>query len=178
MYINKQPIYIADTKSPGFLHEWADHESSLTDKLERIIGRTHLSLLSQDWITPTWWDKCLLKISDDLLFQREILMKSQNIDYWYARTIIPKKCYDLDPEFFKRLETESVKNLVFGQDTVQRLSKIYYPIDPQCLEYYWIKKYIKGIQGTLCVRLAEYSFQKKQSFYLAEILLPALGNLS
>lgn len=192
MYINNNPLLVADSKKPISLSDWINHQNSLTDKLLASKGSIDLELLSQEWTTPTWWDKYLLQInlicdvedregevikSQQLVFQREILMRSENIAYWYARTIIPQKCYDLNPDFFGRLEKESIRNLIFGNHEVHRVLMTGYPIDKQCIEFYWVKKYINTIKGTLWVRFGEFSYHHMESFYLMEILLPELENL-
>jgi len=174
MPINPHFIFAAKTQCSEQLSEWINYQYSLTDKLQKLKGTTELELIKQEWVLSNWWDKQLLQIKDKLVFQREIIMRSDGIAYWYARSIIPQKCYNMDPIFFKRLETESIKKLIFDDTKVRRLSLISYPVDHQCIEYYWVKKYINTVQDVLWVRLAEYSLQQKESFYLVELLLPEL----
>lgn len=178
MYFNGIPIFVAETNDPSTLGVWREQQSSLTDMLKSAKGNTQLEVISQNWIKPTWWDNYLLKVDGELVFQREILMKHDAVEYWFARTIIPQKCYNLDPHFFNRLEKESIRNLIFDTKEVQRINIINYPIDKQCVEFYWVKKQLVTIEGTLWVRLAEFSFQESESFYLVEILLPELENVS
>lgn len=178
MYFNNQLILSADVKKLEPIVPWVGHQDSLTDKLKKSKGSVELKLISQKWVQPTWWDSFSLKIKDKLLFEREIIMSSQNIDYWYARTIIPQKCFDLDPIFFQRLKNESIRNLIFTGDIVQRVQMIDYPINNQCIEYYWIKKHINTFEDSFWVRLAEFSVHQSESFYLMEILLPELENVS
>lgn len=177
MYFNNHPILTANIDDPDFLAEWRECGSSLTDKLLKAKGKVQLELISQKWVRPGWWDSYFLQIHEDLVFEREIIMKSGEIDYWYARTIIPEKCYELNPKFFYRLESESIRNLIFNEDKVSRLRMINYPVDQYCIEFSWVKKHIDNIQGILWVRLAEYSFQHTESFYLVEILFPELESV-
>ena len=158
--------------------EWVNYKQPLTDKLFQAMGNAQLELLSQQWMSTDLWSKRLLEIHDDLVFQREIIMKSHGLVYWYARSIIPQTCYDLDPCFFDRLKQESIKNLIFGECRVQRIHLINYPVDYQSTEFSWVKKYIDDLHGILWVRIAEFSFQKKESFYLVEIMLPELEELT
>ncbi|WP_241480299.1 chorismate--pyruvate lyase family protein [Legionella norrlandica] len=160
------------------LNNWLEYQGSLTDKLKAIRGSIELELLSQSWTSPKWWDRHVLHIKDENIFQREIIMKNSGIAYWYARSIIPQTCYDLSPEFFNRLKHESIRNLIFGESRVRRLPMLCYPVDQLNLEFHWVKKYIGSIQAPLWVRLIELVFLEKSSFYLTEILLPELGNLS
>lgn len=113
MSINYQSLLIADTKGPGLLKDWLEYQGSLTDKLKAMTGDAELERLSQNWSIPNWWDKYVLCIQDKSIFQREIVMKNQGIVYWYARSVIPQSCYALKPEFFNRLENESIRNLIF-----------------------------------------------------------------
>lgn len=174
MFINNQPIFIANPHKDDSLRDWREYAHSLTDKLQKVKGSTQLTLMSQKWTQPCWWDKYLLQIRDAQIFEREILMKHQDTAFWYARTIIPQKCYNVDPDFFKRLEKESIRNLIFDNPNVHRVTLLNYPIDKQCIEYHWAKRYLEQLDGVIWVRLAEYSFNELESFYLAELLLPEL----
>ncbi|CAM2894559.1 4-hydroxybenzoate synthetase [Legionella steigerwaltii] len=178
MPINAQSVFKINTQSSEHLKEWLNHQASLTEKLHQIKGDAQIELISQCWINTDWWNKNLLQIHDEMVFQREIIMKSHGLAYWYARSIIPKKCYDCDPAFFDRLKNESIKNLIFNEEKVRRLQWISYPVDQQCLEYYWVKRNLDSVQGVFWVRLAEFSFQQKESFYLVEIMLPELENIT
>ncbi|KTD68092.1 MULTISPECIES: chorismate--pyruvate lyase family protein [Legionella] len=178
MPINPQSIFTVNAQSSEHLSEWLNHQASLTDKLYQIKGDAQIELISQCWVNTDWWDKNLLQIQDEMAFQREIIMKSGGVAYWYARSIIPKKCYDLDPAFFGRLKDESIKNLIFNEEKVHRLKWFSYPADQQCLEYYWVKRHVNSVNGVLWVRLAEFSFQQKESFYLVEIMLPELERIT
>lgn len=178
MYINSQPIFFTETQDPDFLREWREHNGSLTDKLHAARGSTDLDLVFQNWCNLNWWERYFLNINDNRVFLREIIMKNAGIEYWYARTIIPQQCYDLNTNFFKRLEHESIRNLIFGETSVKRLNMICYPVNSENIEYHWVKHYIKAIQGSLWVRLAEYSVQSSESFFLIEILLPELESIS
>lgn len=182
MPINTHAILPVEAKSSPQLTQWLLQKTSLTAQLQKIKGEAKAKLIAQQWIKPTWWDINLLNIQDKLVFQREILMESHGVAYWYARSIIPQKCYELDAVFFNRLQNESIRNLIFGDERVQRLHLFNYPIDKLCVEYYWVKKFIKATKEILWVRLAEFRFhaekkQERASFYLVEILLPELENI-
>lgn len=178
MHINNQPVYVAETTNSEALKNWREHQYSLTDKLKEAKGSASLELISQKWIQPTWWDKYLLQVDDAPIYQREILMRHQDIVYWYARTVIPQNCYVLNPVFFKRLENESIRNLIFNNDKVQRVNIVSYPIDKQCIEYHWVRKYLYIRNEIVWIRLAQYSFENKGFFYVIELLLPELENVS
>lgn len=174
LYTNNPKFWASSYKKPHKLIPWLEHDRSLTDKLCSIKGQVALNVLSQQWVKPTWWDTFFLSIQEDTIFQREIIMESQGIPYWYARTIIPKTCYDRHETFFDRLKKESVRNLIFDNDAVRRVQFMVYPIDKQCIEFYWVNKLLPHFEGTAWVRLAEFSIQNNASFFLLEILLPEL----
>ncbi|KTD15619.1 4-hydroxybenzoate synthetase [Legionella gratiana] len=174
MPINTDSIFIINAQSSESLKGWLNYQASLTDRLQKIRGEVQLELISQHWVNPDWWDKNVLLIQDEHVFKRDIIMKSRGISYWFARSIIPKKCYDLDPAFFDRLKNESIKNLVFGNNRVERINWTNYPINHHCIEFYWVKKNINVVDGILWVRLTEFSFQQSESFYIVEIMLPEL----
>ncbi|MBA2649953.1 MAG: chorismate lyase [Legionella sp.] len=163
-------------KDHNKLSTWINHQHSLTDKLQAIHPDIVLKRMSQEWTKPSWWDTHHLKIYTDALFQREVILYSQNIAYWYAKTIIPKPCYDLNPAFFNRLERESLRNLIFDGQEVHRVHRSAYLINDTCIEFYWVKKYFPQITQDLWVRFSEYSY-KELSFYLLEMLFPELGAL-
>ncbi len=177
MPINTHLIFSLKAQSSNQFLEWINYQYPLTDKLREVNGDAQLELLSQQWLPTDMWSKSLLVIEDKTVFQREILMRSKGVIYWYARSIIPKACYELAPSFFDRLKNESIRNLIFNNDQVRRINAINYPVDQQCVEFFWVKKYIELTQETLWVRLAEFSFQQQESFYLIEIMLPALGEI-
>ncbi|ARB91077.1 chorismate--pyruvate lyase family protein [Legionella longbeachae] len=174
MPINTHSIFVINAQSPENLKKWLNHQASLTEMLQKIKGEAQLELISQNWVNTDWWDQNVLQIQEESIFKRDIIMKSRGVSYWFARSIIPKKCYALEPSFFDRLKNESIKNLIFGNDKVQRINSINYAIDHHCMEFYWVKKNINTVEGILWVRLAEFSFQQSESFYIAEIMLPEL----
>ena len=177
MYMHKIPIFTVKTNDSSSLRNWVEYPYSLTDRLKDALGHAQLEIISQKWMNPTWWDKYLLKINDQLIFQREILMKHQESTYWYARTIIPEQCYNVSPDFFNRLKKESIRDLIFDNNLVTRTNMTSYSINNQCIELCWAKKHIKDIHHPLWVRLAEYSFLGKGVFFLVELLLPELENV-
>ena len=174
MHRDSRHILAFDSQEPKNLSAWLNYHHSLTEKLQESLGAINLELLSQKWVKPCWWDYYFLQIKDDLVFQREIIMRSHGIKYWYARTIIPQKCYELNPALFDRLQKESVGNLIFGNNEVNRVAHHYYSVDHHCIEFYWVKKHINTIHGTLWVRFAEFSIRNQECFYLVEILFPEL----
>lgn len=182
MPINNHFMLAVDITEPNVLAPWCEHSLSLTDKLKEITGSVQLKLLSQEWTAASWWDKYVLDMTESTIFAREILMSHQEINYWYARSVIPKACYMLDPLFFNRLQHESIRNLIFDEQRVVRTDMVCYPINSQCIEFYWVNKYLNDKNRAVCeplwVRLVEYSFQQQGTFYLIEILFPELGCLN
>lgn len=178
MPINTHLIYSLKAPCSEQFLEWINYKEPLTDKLFQAQGDAQLTLIAQQWMNTDLWAKSILGVQNDLVFQREIIMKSHGLVYWYARSIIPKDCYKLDPCFFDRLKEESIKNLIFGESRVQRLDFINYSVDSHCIEFYWVKKYIRRPQDILWVRISEFSFQQKESFYLVEIMLPELESIT
>ncbi|RUR12178.1 chorismate lyase [Legionella sp. km772] len=164
------------TDAPEALRAWLYCNQPLTDKLKNLSGEAQLEVLSQGWTTSQWWDKKNLSI-EEKIFQREILMKSHGEVYWYARSIIPKSCYDQAPDFFKRLEKESIRRLIFDEPKVKLMKRIVYPINEHAIEFDWMKHYLPHIKDSFWVRLAEFIFQDQSRFYLIEILFPKLGDL-
>jgi len=172
-----QSIYRASVKESQGISSWLHHQHSLTDKLKEATGSAQVKILSQSWRDLSWWETYLLGVSDGTMFHREILMSSHDKPFWYARTMIPETCYQSGSDFFGRLAHESIRNLIFDNDDVHRIALVTYPIDRQCTEYYWVKQHLSDTQTPLWVRLAEYSYLGKHSFYLVEVLFPELERL-
>src|SRR3990167_1617374 len=81
---------------------WVSESCAITYKLERLLGKSELILLSQAWSLPNWWERRVLQINSALL-RRDILMQAKKEPFWFARTMIPLKTYTKDPIFFNRL---------------------------------------------------------------------------
>lgn len=177
MHINVQKILKIALPEPALLRIWLHYQQPLTDKLLQSTGSAELAVLEQGWRAPGWWDKYLLQVNDSKLFQREIIMQSHGQVYWYARTLIPKSCYSVQPEFFERLQRESLRHLIYDNPDVTRVGMVHYPVNHHCLEYYWVKKHMPYCAETLWVRMSEFTFMQDQSFYLMEILMPELEQI-
>src|SRR5690348_10114562 len=116
MALNLKSIYHPpNISSESAIEEWLLHEGSLTEKLKEKSGEAKLHLVSQNWCKPNWWDKYLLKVTHGLVWERVILMYSKQTPYWYARSVIPQNCYSLNRNFFDRLQTESIRDLIFDE---------------------------------------------------------------
>lgn len=162
-------------KDPDYLNDWVDYQDSLINKLHALTGHVALKRLFQDWVRPCWWERQVLDMTEPLLCRREIVIGDGRDVYWYARTIIPSACYELEPAFFDRLEQEPLRNLIFNEPKVNKQSRYCYCIDERCIEYYWVKDFIKNPADLIWVRVTKLCFKAKESFYLIELLLPQLG---
>jgi chorismate--pyruvate lyase len=163
-----------NARPPKSLEAWLTHESVLSDKLRAMRGEAKLLRLTQQWVWSSWWEKQVLSLDKSMLLLREIIMQSQGEPCWYARTFIPQQCYDSSPALFARLDTEPLGNLIFHTEGVKRHFLGHYAIDSSCIEYYWVKKHIPSLPERLWVRFSEVKVNETASFYLIEILLPAL----
>ncbi len=161
---------------PEALKKWLDHELPITYKLNELTGDAQLHLLSQGWIASDWWSRAVTQINEPC-FQRAIIMSSQGTNYWYARSIISQSCFQLDTNFFNRLEQESIRNLIYNEPKVRLHRRLIYPINDACLEWYWVKSFISSYT-TLWVRVKEYVFLDTEFFYLIEIFFPDLLDIT
>lgn len=161
---------------PKQLKQWLDHDLPITSKLNALTGDAHLNLLFQGWLPSDWWSASMAQINEPC-FQRNIVMSSHGANYWYARSIIPQSCYQLENKFFNRLENESIRNLIYNEPKVRMLRRLIYPINEACLEWYWVTQFITS-NTTLWVRVKEYSFLDFGVFYLIEVFFPNLLDIS
>src|SRR5262245_16386625 len=106
--MNNQFFFTAEINTPEYLNDWLNCSTSLTDKLQAITGSAELEVMSQEWVTPNWFDNYVFHIQDIRVLNREIMMRSHGTAYWYARSVIPESCYRVDSAFFNRLEKESI----------------------------------------------------------------------
>lgn len=172
--MSKAFYYNSAIERPPLLNDWLECSTSLTDKLQSYIGEITLTVENQEWITPKWFERYFFNIQNESILLREIIMRGCEKTYWYARSLIPLSCYQLDRVFFNRLESESIRNLIFGEQRVSRYSIKCYPINRFNIEYHWVEQYIPIIETTLWVRLSDYVLDNKEHFYLFEILFPEL----
>lgn len=162
---------------PKKLRQWLDCDSPITFMLLEKTGSADMELLHQDWILTDWWSRHVLHINDAQIFQRNIVMRSRQQIYWYARTIISHSCYSQNPLFFDRLQSETIRSLIYNNNRVQRVARTIYPVDNQCLEYYWPQKQNSENVARYWVRLSTYVFDKQSPFYLTELMFPNLEDL-
>jgi chorismate lyase len=165
-------LKIGSNPHPALL-PWLSHQSSLTDKLKIDSGDAQLEVLSQQWISPSWWDKFTLGLSCDAVMHRDIRMFSRQTACWYARTIIPNATYHANHSFFDRLKHESLGVIVFNEPRIKRNVLLNYVINDQCLEYYWLSA-LSNQNDQFWVRFSVFTIADTSSFYLVEILLPGL----
>ncbi|KTD11418.1 chorismate--pyruvate lyase family protein [Legionella jamestowniensis] len=158
---------------PERLLPWLTHQLSLTDKLKKERGEAVLSILKQEWKDCSWWDKYVLGLNINPVMHREIIMTSQNNACWYARTIIPHDCYEVNTSLFIRLKEESLGVIIFDTPEIQRERIVHYSIDSTSLEYYWLPHHLRE-RHSLWVRLSKFALPQSTFFYLVEILLPEL----
>ena len=170
MSIDKPSLLITEAEPDPYILSWLTHDTSLTAKLKKVSGEASLSLLSAKWSVPDWWDKMVLKIRDERVYRREILMSSASMPCWYARTLIPESCYHLDQVFFNRLKQESLNHLIFDEDKVQRTSLFHYFINEHCIETHWLPDHFLTDPTPLWLRFSEFNFMNKATFYLCEVL--------
>ncbi|WP_133127437.1 chorismate--pyruvate lyase family protein [Legionella nagasakiensis] len=174
MLINLDNFLQEECRPPNELLPWIVYQSSLTDKLKQEAGEANLTLLRQQWDSPDWWDEHVLTLKNDPVMHREILMCAEHEPCWYGRTIIPKQTYESDVTFFARLKKESLGQLIFDNEIIERISLMSYAINPQVIEYHWLTDVMHGHATILWARFSVFMIHKQFSFYLVEILLPGL----
>lgn len=166
-------LYSLNCKPPQYLQSWLTYTKMLTKKLYSKSQDTSLNVLQNGIIQPTWWDKYTLGITDDVIFNREITISAHSIPCWYARTIIPINTFYNHKKLFSRLDTESLGDLIFGNNNIKRNQLKYYCIGEENIEYHWLANSIYNDSTNLWTRLSEFEILH-DNFYLLEIFLPEL----
>lgn len=157
---------------PEGLQSWLNCDSAITPQLKAMTGDARLDILNQIWLPSDWWMQQLLGLErGTVTFGRDIVMWSQDTACWFARTLIPQACYELQPEFFNQLRTKSMATLLYNESRVQKTNRLIYPIDRHCLEYYWLPDHLRPKQS-LWMRVTQYQFLERGYLYLNELFLP------
>lgn len=159
---------------PEWLLVWLQCPGSLTKQLEELSAEACLSVESQYWHSPDWWDRYVLRCTESLVFHRIIRMQSHNRDCWFAKTVIPQTTWEAAPAFFNRLSQEHLGNLVFNNPLVSRVSLTWERINRDHMEYYWVT----GEPEERWIRRSEFRFKHDFAFYLVEIMLPGLQEVT
>lgn len=174
MFIKTTQLLQSDNLPPNELIPWLCHQNSLTDKLRTQTGDAQLEVLEQHWTLPSWWDKFTLGLSTEVVMHRNILMFSQQIPCWFARTIVPEHSYRENRHFFNRLTQESLGVIIFNEPKIKRTQLLNYSINENCIEYHWLLPLLMNKNEQLWIRLSVFTIADLSSFYLVEILLPGL----
>ena len=167
---------ITNDGPPENLIAWLNNQSSLSNKLKSITGDATLEVLHESWRKPNSWEEDILGLYNEPLFAREILILSHEQACWYGRTIVPYATYHAHKTLFARLDTEPLGKLIYGNSEVKRLMLFNYAINKECLEYYWLPKYLQKSDETFWLRFSIFSLNEL-FFCLNEILLPELKGL-
>lgn len=162
---------------PSYLIPWISCQSSLTDQLKELTGEASIEVLKEDWRSTNWWDNHVLHLGQQVVFHREIVMRSHQIPCWYARTIIPEVTYKAGRSIFSRLKTESLGALIFNEPDIKRIQLMHYPLSRESIEYHWLKSAWMSEERIVWLRLSTLMLEI-HPFFLVEILLPGLERCS
>ncbi len=159
---------------PDYLLPFLTDSGSLTKKLKLITGDATVKVISREMKSLDWWSQFYLKLECETLFQREIIMTSNNYSCWYARSYVPSSTWYVYATFFEQLANKNLGDMLFDNPLVQRVSSKYFSIDNMDLPYYWIPKDVMKYDHQLWLRLSVFSICEQGVFYLIELFLPEL----
>ena len=159
---------------PPLLLPWVTFQGALTEQLKQTAGDARLDVIGQRFEYADAWDKQVLRIENDRVLHREIVMYAWSDPCWYARTIIPDTTYQADLVFFDRLQQESLGAMIFNEPKIKRIDFMYYPIGEWAHEYDWLNQLMIEREKTLWVRRSIFTLNNSFPFFLVEILLPGL----
>lgn len=91
-------------KPPLKLMSWLSHASSLTAKAQEKGHEVKVSVLSQQWCGR--------------LFQRQIVMMSDEQPWWYGQTLIPYQTYQLRSMAFSSLANNPLGTILYRDPSI------------------------------------------------------------
>lgn len=164
--------------APASLLPWLTHTQSLTEKLKHAAGETSMKVVSQGF-KQDWWSQHVLELASAPVLQREIVMYAQGRACWYARTLIPNTTWQDNLALFAQLHHLSLGQLIFNPEhNISRSWLRHYAIDPGMIEFHWPQEELTAHAKQLWMRLSQFKIAAQHPFYLAEILLPGLLEVS
>lgn len=161
---------------PPELWAWLRYPLVITDKLKQVCQHVQMEVLSHEQVLADPWERHFLK--EFSLIRREILMRGDGVQCWFARTMIPQTTYESDQVFFDRLHREPLSHLIFDEPTVCRYLLHSYGIDAKNAEYHWVTPKFQQNAAHLWMRLSYFKLHAAFPFYLAEVFLPDLLRVS
>lgn len=166
-----------DDKPSEFMLSWLEHPFALTERLQQSTGDANLMVLDQFWRTAGWWEKAVLGLDVQPVFQRDIIMFSGATACWFARSVIPEATFKANEVLFERLQQESLGKLVFNEQLIERQSMHHYPVDYRCMEFYWPGFPCQKSTGTLWIKQSNFVVREQYPFYLSELFLPGFAQV-
>lgn len=159
------------------MQSWIDASVPITDRLLQCSGDAQLHLVNQKWVHTDCWAYERLRIRDDQLLLREIIMNSHATPHWYAKTLIPAACYHQNRQIFDLLQQGSLKNILFDGHGVVRRRLWYEWLCPSRLEYAWAEKHVPHLKDMVVLRAFSCTLSSGMLFYVIELLFSVLADV-
>lgn len=154
------------------LAEWLLHAGSFMERLRsKNIHDAMIHVLGECWGQPSALEVgCLQKVQSDALI-REVLINSQQKQWMYARTVIPRETIAGELSVLGDLKNRSLGSVLFQQPDMQRSAFDFVMLQPDTEWHQKMTAYLQCELPALWMRRSVFSIAEKK-ILLTEVFLP------
>jgi len=159
------------------LRECLTEQGSLTQRLRRYCGNNfNLELKNQTWSLPIHSESRLLRLrAGEKVLIREVLLKCDDINLVYARTVIPRTSLKGKNLVLQHLKTRPLGAILFTNSHALRKTIEYAKIDTSDTLYLCINEFTDHKEN-IWARRSVFQFNNKP-LLITEFFLPAITKL-
>lgn len=157
------------------LNKWLCDQGSFMKRLKQNgIHDAKVTVLSQGWQRPLFSERAILKMSDhQVALVREVLIKSKQAAWMYARTVFPHEALTGASRRFMFLKNRALGTILFKHPVWQRSSFELLQLTKDSTEYKKISQLTPLQNQAIYARQSVFK-QKDKKILLSEVFLPDL----
>lgn len=158
--------------------DWITYPGSFMLKLKQHgINDAKIQILNEGWLLPVNDERIILDIRPRrLAWVREVIIRSGETIWMYARTVIPAKTLTGKERILQHLKTRSLGSILFSYPEIIRNPFEYFSVEMGSVWHTKLKKKIDMPRETLPGRRSVFSLREK-SLLLTEIFFPSIMTL-
>ncbi len=178
------PHHLLNDLSPSTaLRDWLLYQGSFMQRLKDFgVANAYIKVLRQDWRIPDDEERESLNIdSSNDVFVREVLIRSDDKMWVFARTVIPRVTLKGELHQLTQLENRPLGSVLFNIPGILRSKFNFADIQPNMQWYKSISQQLAQhrvtlVEHRLWARRSIFSLQEK-SLLLTEVFLPDIETL-